>query len=348
MYIEYHIVYQSFTLTAQVSSNNWVFICITVDLFNQEISLAISNTIVFQKVRSDIQIPHDVQKVEISWLNFPEKLTLINIHSTERTEDKFICGEPGDLYSWNLKGWHNEGSKPNDTLLTSKELTYQICNTLLPVYVLPKMSFLHGIKMCKSMGGIMYYEHTAFEELMQLEEEGKPLAEMGVFIPYTDEKEEGVFRHVNTGKPLKNITDYFMRGQPNGGRQENCLVLNSIRLWDVDCNRSEFYSLCQIPKSNQYLTLRGLCLESQVERFYSAGNNDGAFIWLGYRNALIQYTSRWFLNSKVSRNVWAASKASYTNLLIGTHAWEIHNEIQCYDDVHTTNLKVFINRIHFT
>ena len=339
---------QLFLMKEEILSNRWIFLCVTFDIFNQDISLAIDNIVVFQHklVLSQIKAPSNIQKVSIWWedeiynFKFPEKLTLINIHSNSKTVDKFNCGEPGDLYAWNLEGWKLGGGKPNDSLLTSQESTYQICQTTLPVYVLPKLNFKNALQMCKNMNGNMYYAQTAFEELAQLEGKWKPSTEMGFFLPYTDENEEGVLKHVYSNSSFTSGTEYF-KGQPNGGNYENCLnyKLISTGLWDCNCVISQS-SLCQIPKSSSYLTLRGLCPETEVERVYSSGNKNGAFIWIGHRHAHIQYTSRWFLNSKFSRNVWAESEASYSSLLIGTQAWEIHNDTQCHGEVYTTNLSL--------
>ena len=330
---------------AKEVSNRWIFTCLSFDILNQEISYGIDNQVLFNQKLDKSKAPYDVQNVSIWWENgildftFPEILTLVNIHTNDRTVDKYACGEPGDLYSWKVEGWINADDEQNFALLTSQESTYQICQAKFQVYSLPELNLLNAMKTCENINGNLYFGDKEFIELVNLEG-NKYKKAISIWIPYTDEKEEGVFVDLYSNATFQNIEEHFLPGQPNGGRTENCLIeFKGMR--DFNCVK-DCFSLCKIPKSNNsnsQLALRGLCQASQVETFYTAGNNEGKFIWNGYRLAVIQFSDHWILNN-ILNNVWAESKAPFNSLLIGTNTWTIHNDDRCSNEVYSANLSL--------
>ena len=335
---------QSFLIAHEVS-NRWIFLCIAFDLLNQEISIAIASKAVFNLKLENVQlkVPNDIKKIKIWWENvfigykFPEKIALLNIHSMDRTVDKYTCGDPGDLYSWKLEGWKSVGSGQNLTIPISSESSHQTCRAEFQVYSLPKRNFYDALTLCQKINGYLYYEDEVFQELINLE--GKRTVTNELWnLPYTDEMEEGVFRNVYSNLTFRNVSEYYAPGQPNGGKSDNCLSWFSKGLWDVGCN-SIYRTLCMIPKDKPHLVLRGLCPESQFEKFYTAGNDDGKFIWKGHRFGSIQYTDRWIFHNIIN-NVWAESEATYESLLIGTNAWTIHNDKRCLDKLNVANLSL--------
>ena len=341
---------KSFRFT-QERTNRWIFICISLDHLNQEMSIGLANKVAFShKIENSlIKLPVDVQKLYIWWENVfrgitvPDKFTLLNIHNNNRRVDRFQCGEPGDLYSWKVDGWTSMLGGKSLTLLTSKESTHQTCQGQSQVYALPELHFYDAMKKCSKIFGHLYFEDLAFQELVLLEENRNTKPHLSFFIPYTDEKDEGVYRNEYTGSTFINISEYFLLGEPNGGSSQSCLAWFLGGLWDTFCTEQKF-SLCQIPKDEPNLVLRGLCLESQVERFYTSGNNNGKFIWKGNGYASIQYTEHWLL-SNILNSVSAESKAKYESLVIGTNAWEIHND-NCGSEFYITNLSLRFDHLY--
>ena len=338
-------------LVNQEVSNKWIFICIAFDLLNQEISIRITAEIVFfHKLEStQIRAPYHVRYVNIWWedkyrnIKFPDKFTLLYIHSNEKTVDTFKCGEPGDIYSWKVEGWNSSIKEQNHTPLISQETTYQACQLNYQVYALPRLNMYDSVDLCKKINGQMYYENPSYQEMVKIEGYRKTNnweAIRPFWIPYTDEKDEGVFRNIYSEIDIfRNISEYFTPGQPNGGRNDNCLQYSSKLLYDVNCVSDYSFSLAKIAKSASYLVLRGLCSKSQVERFYTSGNNHGKFIWKGHNYASIQYIDRWLLYS-ILDNVWGESLSPYESLLIGTHEWVVHNDKKCSNDIYTANLSL--------
>ena len=338
---------QSFRFT-QLRSNSWIFLCLSYDPVKQEISLGLDNTIAFShKIEnSRIKFPASVEKLDIWWENifdyttFPDKFTQLNIHSNQRSVDKFLCGEPGDLYAWSVAGWNSRVGDRSLAILTSQESTYQTCQAHFQVYSIPGHGFYDAMTMCREINGNLFFEDTVFQELILLEEERLKRKKIW-WIPYTDDHEEGVFRNVYTNSTFNNITEYYTLGEPNGGTSQSCLIWFLGGLWDGFCTLKE-YSLCKIPKNKPSLVLRGLCLESQVERIFTSGNDNGRYIWKGNRYASIQYTDRWLLQN-IENNARAESEASYESLLIGTHSWTIHNDKICFGKEYIANLSLRCN-----
>ena len=341
----------SFLVSKGERSNYWIFICIRFDILTKELALGIDNKMVFQRKLEDQQSEFldKVQNVNIWWenkhlgLKRPEKFTLFNIHSITQPVHNYTCGAPGDIFSWEVKNWVNRGAddmKQNLKVTTSKESTHKTCQTSHQVFALPNLKFHDALTFCENINGRVYYEDTVYEELIILEN-NRDKNKIFFWLPYADEKEEGIFNNVYSGLESGNITSKFFPNQPNGGRAENCLTwrLNSGGIWDTSCFDS-YVSLCQVPKNASYLVLRGLCPQSQTERLYTSGNRNGKFIWNGQSLAMIEYTNDlWMLNNYLT-NVWATSYVSYDSLLIGTNPWIIHNDKKCSNQDYTANLSL--------
>ena len=93
-------------------SNSWMFFCMSFDLVKQMFALAVSNRAVYARKLEPLQIEvlQSVVRLQIWWkyrfldFIFPEKVSLLNIFRNNRGVDKYVCGEAGDLYSWDIKG----------------------------------------------------------------------------------------------------------------------------------------------------------------------------------------------------------------------------------------------------
>ncbi|XP_070001309.1 uncharacterized protein [Penaeus vannamei] len=98
----------------------------------------------------------------------------------------------------------------------------------------------------------------------RLHEESNMFTEVCDFKSYrrlllagTDEEQEGVWVNFNTGKRLE-FTSWF-DGEPNNGKNDNCVVLrNDLPQWgDINCEYSNCFS-CGMSSKN-YFFIRGLC-----------------------------------------------------------------------------------------
>lgn len=152
--------------------------------------------------------------------------------------------------------------------IKEKELSLnRICsNTTTTTTTLPfSWSFLKAVDACKVLGNgtIFTFEHpynlTNHDFMYAFG--SRFMEKLHFWTPYTDRKEEGVFRNYYTGFQLENIQ--WHGNQPNGGTEENYVLLDvDGSFWDTDTLASGFDSsmislACSVP--NKIVTLRGGC-----------------------------------------------------------------------------------------
>ena len=67
----------------------------------------------------------------------------------------------------------------------------------------------------------------------------------GVWVDGSDAAQEGVWL-TSDGKVMTYIG--FTRGQPNGGKNANCMMLFEMEVWDENCNRVDYSyaTLCEL------------------------------------------------------------------------------------------------------
>jgi hypothetical protein len=175
----------------------------------------------------------------------------------------------------------------------------------------------------------------------------KPYEEgcISYWLPYSDQREEGVWTDQNTDKPIQ-YTEWNP-GQPNGRESENCVFVLQTRSperqqWiDTNCDNSNKWGVCPICEraSQPILRLRGLCSDSKLVDIFTPVNNGpkGEFGYLGLGNANtinsvnIDYNSTSFLWVATKINdprvwTWATSAASKGSGLLGTSEWTVYND----------------------
>ena len=167
---------------------------------------------------------------------FPEKFTLFGIYSNVKPDD-LNCGDIGDLYAWNIKGWkfYEETYINKSIIPVSRESSYRICDSQFKLITLPAQYFHPSLELCSRVGGEMFYEENIFQELVDLEGSrfGSPTS---FWIPYSDQKDENVWRNVYSDERLTSTGDRFWaRGQPNGGKTQNYLEWSPDKegVWDI-------------------------------------------------------------------------------------------------------------------
>ena len=155
-------------------------------------------------------------------------------------------------------------------------------------------------------------------------------------IFYSDISVEGQWRNYYTG----DVIEDSIKGL--GGLDihpvENCGTMMTIwRQWiDVECVVNEAFPVaCACQQSEQmYLQLRGLCLHSNIDRFYVPRNvrRSGAVQLVGLDTSSIDFNKEmlvWTLTEH-SANTTAVTKALQDTFALGSHEWLIKNDnIKC-------------------
>ena len=149
---------------------------------------------------------------------------------------------------------------------------------------------------------------------------------MSAWLPITDEQEEGVWVDSVTGQVPQNPS--WLPGYPIPSTSENCGIL--VVTWggwsNWACSDSQPISCACKFASKPYLTLRGLCKDSNLERRYLPINDpaDGQLIYYGLLKSRIDYAGRrWSLRAA---NTTATSKATKGSFIVGKYAWTVEND----------------------
>ena len=125
----------------------------------------------------------------------------------------------------------------------------------------------------------------------------------------------------------------------------NCAILvpmwNGWRDWQCKVPPAHFLSCaCEHP-GQMYLQLRGLCPDSDIDRFYVPQNKRGAVRLLGLHTTTIEYDTENMIWNLVehSKNVTATAKAPLASYVIGAQEWMIQNDNRkCFDKVEPANI----------
>ena len=181
---------------------------------------------------------------------------------------------------------------------------------LITKVVIPRTWFL-GINLAS--GGDRYHDH---------------------WLPYSDEVEEGVWRHQETGQ-LASFTDWSP-GQPNGKQVQNCACLrkfNGYRWDDCGCSSYSWPTVCRRVEGPPVLRLRGLCTFSDIDSVFRPMNlgAGGELMFVSYDHTQITYqpsSSLWQASrlSKTGNTTLALTKAPLASMALGTHLWTIYND----------------------
>ena len=109
-----------------------------------------------------------------------------------------------------------------------------------------------------------------------------------IWTPYSDQEKEGEFLNVND---MTNLTvDLWGQNQPNGKRDENCIVIAPSwvpkAFTDLPCSY-RIVSGCRRHTESR-LKLRGLCAETKLDRIYVPKNSDNFLMYSGWRFTTIR------------------------------------------------------------
>ena len=310
-------------------TNRWLFLCLAFDLLNQTMSAGLHNKLVMaSRAFSPIA---GLSGIRIWWKQdfkndyvFSEKLTLFDIHSVHgKSVEDFQCGEAGDLYAWKATNWLDGNNNSIDSKYISQETTLQTCKDESYDVLMPLLSFPKAQSTCQYINGYLYgNSDDDFVELTVLEGE-KNRYNVAFWYPFKKVKSQEIFKNIYNNRTFEGQL------RDNGRVHDECLA------WETSTHSSfiEFCGLdtlsyCRLPKDQPYLQFKGLCPGSKLDRYYTASMDKDRFVWKGASYATIQYTDHWVLHSLTSQ-VWAESDAPFNSLLIGTHAWTIHNDRDC-------------------
>ncbi|XP_068216524.1 uncharacterized protein [Palaemon carinicauda] len=215
----------------------------------------------------------------------------------------------------------------------------QLCRDSSHLYLmLPEMrSFEATISSCRVLNSTVAAPRSATDnelltqEMVPFHDVCFPSTSWKIWLGFTDEEEEDVWRDVATQQPA--IYKNFGPNFPHGGKIYNCVCLMTDGFWiDTECkNTNRRCTACQLDKSD-FLRLRGLCFDSEHEtRFRASGYINGRPFFYGYYNMLIVWDPQrntWHLkNGPKNETLMSISTITLSSYPFGKHAWTADTEI---------------------
>ena len=149
---------------------------------------------------------------------------------------------------------------------------------------------------------------------------------------FSDIEVEGKWKSHYTGQEV-DTSFGVVSGSIDVDPTQNCgIVVPPWNGWThYVCQFKNFLIMCGCEHPGQmYLQLRGLCPDSNIDRFYVPRNKkrSGAVQLLGFDTTIIEYDKThnvWRLTDHY-RNTTASTEASQDSYVLGTHKWTIGND----------------------
>lgn len=321
----------------------WMFVCLEVSPPPlNKLKVAVNQ---IEVIETSITSLPTITSMHFFWKSnqgyvFPEKITLVNIHSKKRKVGNFRCGDPGDLYSWNIALWREER---NNTIPITKDIKNHICNNK-QVLILPKVNFERSLKVCTevSNGRLLYETIEEFKEIVNLDFAIKEEKHY-YWLPFAEIENTQKFINIYNNNSFD--ASLFSLGQPDDTvNGDTCLMwYTELGTNDVHC-QVERLSVCLGSNQNRTISLRGICQQSKIDYHFSlAKDANHSLGWISTKNTFIQYNAlkrSWSLRNTMAF-VTAEINSNYENFLIGTHEWKIYNDYDCSKEkVYFTNISL--------
>ena len=151
------------------------------------------------------------------------------------------------------------------------------------------------------------------------------------WLPVTYSKIERQWNDFYTSEPVDILG--VAAGELNGGRLDNCAIAVTVRKgWqDMPCRASRgglIQCACE-SRGQMYLTMRGLCRYSNIDRHFVPQNKkyDGRILFRGLFKTIIEYHTMdklWHLKVVDANSITVAtSDASKRSFLLGMSNWRV-------------------------
>ena len=240
------------------------------------------------------------------------------------------CGEEGDYLAWPGSKWTLKGSARNLTIPRKEPCAVEKSFQIFPEKV-PSMEYC--MQLCQKLRGRAPSVGTE-ADWVDLNEATKGVfngsTAQGFWLPIKDEENEGTWMDFYTKQEIGFLAPFGENGA-GGGKKENCASQLSDASWDDKlCSSKDRGCVCKA-ETRPYLTLRGLCSNTDIDSLYLPRNSkveNMGVIFIGIKGTQIKYSLErdlWELTVAGS-NITGTSDASQTSYILGKANWTIGND----------------------
>ena len=296
--------------TMRMFSNQWVRSCLALNTVTGSVQWVARGELVDNSTLPEItnNVPTDLSGkvilgsyfISVKWRSSRSKLTKFEVFSSALSVEKMMkftkgegCGDDGDYLSWDKMQWNFYVDAKIEHMLAEETCTMPSLN----FYQSGGGGFewIYCMHFCQNLGGNRV---PSVSSSLQWERVRSFISEKGIndfWLAFYDEQEEGEWRDFYDHQVL-NFTTAWAKNEPNGGRAENCVVVQSGGWYDNN-NKRKHQCLCERQPSF-HMRLRGLCTDSAVDKYYQPMNDLSAIdflkdvMFVGLKRSTIKYDEK--------------------------------------------------------
>ena len=258
-------------------------------------------------------------------------MSVLNIGKMKIMTEGGSCNEEGDYLAWKNMEWVFHGQARKGKIEKDKpcqrEPFFDLYNTKFP-------SMATCMHHCQNLGTrapsvASSQLWLSLQQSLKAEVFDKQLNTLMLWLPLEDMDISNAWKDSYTGSLTMNYTKPWV-----GGVQFPCAFLLDENSWGKQvCEWPHYACMCK-HEPEKYLEFRGLCPNSQVDRFYKPTKDltDSTKIGIqGLKQTLITYNDDeevWVLNVP-GTNVTGRSRAAHASFTLGKHNWTIEGDKGC-------------------
>lgn len=272
----------------------WNSFCVLYDNSTQRIAVYMNNAAVLDVTDFKNQNNRTFPERTISRLRigsskelFAGKITDFNIWSKVLPLSDILkvqkcknASSSPDLLNWETAMW----SLTDEMSMEVLDMNVCDANKNSPkIHINPSLlPFVEANKLCTNLGGSMITptnqaEAKSFAAMIMKEEECKGK----MWIPIRQNVTTNQWFDI-ISKKSPNFQPWYP-GTPDGGRLQNCVILEERGLWDDKFCQDKYCHLCKV-NTGVHFELNGLCKDSKIDQNYilKTDSKSGDFFWEGY------------------------------------------------------------------
>ena len=367
-----------------VVPNSWYHSCTALDTITGHMLIVVNGHIIIDQVieefvNSTNEKPKSLQgRLSLFknfysgfWYQSRQRLTNLNVYSSVLKVDEMIsltagenCTGEGDYLSWRESQWNITGNVDKESTVKEEDICFRAPSNIV-MFTDYFLEWEECMLLCEKLPDARAPSVTSDNEFLELMKAtsriivdpatgnfypGCVSGGGAYWIPVTDSKIEGQWVDYYTSDPVDILG--VAAADPDGGIAQNCgLVVTSWGGWvayECKTTRNSANMCACESKGQMFLTMRGLCPDSNIDKYFVPQNKDydAQTLFRGLYKTIIEYHAAdnlWHLevvggNSKTV----ATSDASQHSFLLGMSKWNVMGDhIMCNKGMpYTTVLKL--------
>ena len=315
---------------SQPMSPLWVRYCIVINKPQHMSEIFVNEEKVVSENMPTSLVLTKIIKIALNFEQFL-RMSMFNIYDGEiqGLNGEYACSTEGNVYSWNASDWKESATESNSLLNTKfkvfHEETDDVCFNIVKFQYPGSMRLENAMKRCEMVRG--FIPLTA--PLVNNTNTFAPYIFQNTLLQPLRFQYPNKYYDIYSNKSM-NLSVKFNVPQPNGGGFQDQIACNDKECYDISSSQKRNF-ICQID-NNVTVKLRGLCLSSKIDHEYRPTSVYNTFALIGSHRSLINYNVTWKLFVGGTKT-FGESRISEQSGLLGTYAWNISNDEECFGSI---------------